>query len=137
VKPFVFETPLEPENPLVGRSRDLARMLELAEAGTYTLLEAPRRFGKTSVLKRVAHNWTDDGKRLAVWADFSRVLTAEETARRLERAYAETRPGRFGRLVAELLETIRLRLGPIEIGRSRSAPVDPRDRLHELLELPA
>jgi uncharacterized protein len=137
VNPFVFETPLEPEDPLVGRGRDLARMLELAGAGTYTLLEAPRRFGKTSLLKRVARSWTDEGERLAVWADFSRVLTAEETARRLERAYAEVRPGRLGHLVAELLETIRLRLGPIEIGRQPSAPVDPRDRLHELLELPA
>jgi uncharacterized protein len=137
VNPFVFETPLEPDEPLVGRGQDLARLFELAGSGTYTLLEAPRRFGKTTVLKRVAHSWSEPAERLAVWVDFSRVLTAEETARRLERAYAEARPGRLGHLLAELLETIRVRLGPIEIGRHPSAPADPRDRLHELLELPA
>jgi hypothetical protein len=135
--PFVFETPLEPEDALVGRDRELSRLLDLARSGTYTLLEAPRRYGKTSLLKRLAHAWRQDDERLAVWVDFSRVLTAEEAARRLESAYAEHHPGRFGSVLAELLETVRLRLGPIEIGRSPHGPPDPHDRLHELLELPA
>ena len=135
--PFVFETPLEPEDPLVGREQELARLLELARSGTYTLLEAPRRFGKTTLLKRLAHIWRTEEDRLAVWVDFSRVLTADEAARRLERAYAEYHGGRLGNLVSELLETIRIRLGPVEIGRSPHAAPDPRDRLHELLELPA
>ena len=135
--PFVFETPLEPEDPLVGREQELARLLELARSGTYTLLEAPRRFGKTTLLKRLAHIWRTEEDRLAVWVDFSRVLTADEAARRLERAYAEYHGGRLGNLVSELLETIRIRLGPVEIGRPPHAAPDPRDRLHELLELPA
>jgi hypothetical protein len=135
--PFVFQTPLEPDQPLVGRDRELRRLLECARSGTYALLEAPRRFGTTSLLKRLAHVWRQDGGRLAVSVDFSRVLTAEEAARRLQGAYAVQQPGLMGGLLAELLEAVRIRLGPVEIGRQAHGPPDPHDRLHELLELPA
>ena len=57
--PFKFATPLEPPEYLVGRDQDLRALERLARAGTYTLLEAPRRYGKTSA--QVAKHRADPG----------------------------------------------------------------------------
>lgn len=134
--PFRFATPFTRPDELVGRTDALARLLELAESGTYTMLEAPRRYGKTSLVKAAAHAWRDGGG-FAVWIDFSAVLTIGEAARRFEEAHRSEDHGSLRGLLAELLSEIRLRLGPIEVGRRTAAPADPEAHLHELLEVAA
>jgi hypothetical protein len=136
--PFKFATPLEPPEALVGRDEDLKRLERLARAGTYTLLEAPRRYGKTSLLKAAAHRWREDGQALAVWVDFSAVLTVEEAARRIHDAYEDTRShGGLSELLRELVASIRLRLAPVEVGPARLArEADQAAMLHRLLEVP-
>ena len=136
--PFKFATPLEPPEDLVGRGEDLAKLERLARAGTYTLLEAPRRYGKTSLLKAAAHRWREDDQALAVWVDFSAVLTVEEAARRIHDAYEDSRShGRLSDLLRELVASIRLRLGPVELGPVRAAgEVDQGAMLHRLLDVP-
>lgn len=99
------------------------------------MLEAPRRYGKTSLLKHCAGAWQQRGG-LAVWVDFSRVLTTEEAARRLEGALAGDH-GTWQELVADLLRTIRLRFGPVELGAGAALAPAEGQRLHELLEVPA
>jgi hypothetical protein len=136
--PFKFATPLEPPENLVGRDQDLKALERLARAGTYALLEAPRRYGKTSLLKTAAHRWRQNERALALWVDFSSVLTVEEAARRLHDAYEDTRAhGRLTDLLRELVASIRLRLGPVEVGPVRAAgDVDQAAMLHRLLEVP-
>lgn len=136
--PFIFATPLERPEQLVGRDKELAELLRLARSGTYALLEAPRRYGKTSLLGAAASRWREDEGGLALRVDFSRVLTTEEAARRVRVAYEdETAHGRLAELLRELLASIRLRLGPLEIGPRRAGEVDHAAQLHELLEVPA
>jgi uncharacterized protein len=136
LNPFVFETPLERVEQLVGRDAELTELDGLARAGTYTLIEAPRRYGKTSLLKAYVRRWQEDEKALGIVVDFSRVLTIEEAARRIRVAYeAETRGG-VGQVVRELLSSIRVHFGPVELGPVAPAALDQAAGLHELLELP-
>lgn len=135
--PFRFSAPFARPEELVGRGEDLERLRSLADAGTYVMLEAPRRFGKTSLVKATAHGWRETGG-LAVWVDFSTVLTTPEAARRMEEAQRDAGQGGLQDLLAELLRLIRVRLGPVELGGLPGrAPVDPEAHLHELLEVPA
>lgn len=135
--PFRFAAPFARPEELVGRRDDLARLRGLTEAGTYVMLEAPRRFGKTSLVKATAHEWRRGGG-LAVWVDFSTVLTVPEAARRVEEAQREAGQGSLEDLLAELLRSIRVRLGPLELGGlAGRGPTDHEAHLHELLEVPA
>ena len=136
--PFRFATPLERAEDLVGRDGDLQQLERLGRSGTYTLLEAPRRYGKTSLLKVAANRWRSQDRALAVWVDFSSVLTVEEAARRIDDAYQDTRAhGRLSDLLRELVASIRLRLGPVELGPVRpGGGADQSAALHRLLEVP-
>lgn len=138
VNPFQFASPLREPDELVGRDAELARLLELAEGGTLTMLEAPRRFGKTSLLVAATRLWPGDAQRLAVLVDLSRVLTVEEAARRFELALRAVATPRLREVLGELLGAIRLRLGPIELGpRSARPQTTGADHLHALLDVPA
>jgi uncharacterized protein len=138
VNPFRFATPLERREDLVGRDTEVATLARLAASGTYMLLEAPRRYGKTSVLKAVAREWRGAGDALALWVDFSAVLTVEEAARRITDAYEDARShGKLIDLLREVLRGMRIRLGPVELGAGASSRgIDPAAALHHLLDLP-
>lgn len=135
--PFQFAAPLLRAEQLVGREDELARVSDLAASGTYVMLEAPRRFGKTSLLKACAEGWRQEGG-LAVWVDFSRVLTMEEAALRLERALdPSNHPSPAREDLEALLRSMRLRLGPAEHARPAGPGGSPAStaKLHELLEV--
>lgn len=135
--PFQFATPLGDPDALVGRDDDLARLLELTTSGTYVLLEAPRRFGKTSLVKAAAARWREAGG-LAVWVDCSRVLTQSEATQRLDQALGGEATGALERALAELLRSVRLNAGLATVGGLPARPAaDPAAQLHELLEVPA
>jgi hypothetical protein len=137
--PFDFETPLEHASDLVGRERELAELAHLTRSGTYTLVQAPRRYGKTSLLKAAGELWREHEQGLAVHVDFSEILTIEEAARRVRVAYEQQGDqGHARRILSETLRSVRVRLGPVEIGplASSSAVLDHAAGLHELLELP-
>jgi len=137
--PFRFSTPLERPEDLVGRDTELGMLERLGRSGTYTLLEAPRRYGKTSLLKAAGRRWRERDGGLSVWVDFSAVLTIDEAARRIQDAYEDARAhGRLSELLRELVASIRLRVGPVELGATRgsSLVVDQASLLHRLLEVP-
>lgn len=50
--PFRFEGPVEPDD-LIGRARETAQVVEYARAGRAMSIAAPRRYGKTSLLRAV------------------------------------------------------------------------------------
>src|SRR5262249_26932108 len=52
LNPFVYARPLAPHEA-IGRDDDVARLLDLAEGSHNATLFAPRRFGKTSLLKQL------------------------------------------------------------------------------------
>lgn len=137
--PFRFSTPLERSDDLVGRDGELAALERLGRSGTYTMLEAPRRYGKTSLLKAAAWRWREQSQALALWVDFSAVLTIDEAARRIEDAYEDARAhGKLSDLLRELVASVHLRLAPLELAPPRGAAsdLDHAAALHRLLEIP-
>lgn len=58
--PFRFEGPVEPDD-LIGRAAETAQLLGYCRAGRAVSLAAPRRYGKTSLLRRVGATLAEDG----------------------------------------------------------------------------
>jgi hypothetical protein len=91
--PFRYSEPV-PVDELIDRDAEAAILLERASEGNNSRLVAPRRFGKTSRLWRALHDAQRDGW-AAVYVGFFGVLTLDDTAQRIERAYAEQVSGRL------------------------------------------
>jgi len=85
LNPFIFSRPLDPEH-LIDRERETEKLVELAEGGHATRLSAPRRYGKTSLLRRVGRDAAKAGFNY-VEVDFYGVISEEDVALRLEKAY--------------------------------------------------
>ncbi|HYB22545.1 MAG TPA: hypothetical protein VED41_02025 [Solirubrobacteraceae bacterium] len=91
MNPFRYSEPV-PVDELIDRDTEAARLLGRAEEGNNSRLVAPRRFGKTSLLRRVIHDADKTGW-ATVYVDFFGVLTLADVAQRIERAYAEQLQG--------------------------------------------
>jgi uncharacterized protein len=85
INPFVFSRPLAPDH-LIDREHEAEQLAALAEGGHATRLSAPRRYGKTSLLRRVGRDAEKIGFNY-VEVDFYGVLSKEDVAVRLEKAY--------------------------------------------------
>ena len=76
----------EPGEEAITREDDVARLRDLAEGGHNATLFAPRRFGKTTLLKQLLHD-AEKADMLAVLVDFSDALSEADVAARLEHSY--------------------------------------------------
>jgi AAA+ ATPase superfamily predicted ATPase len=138
MNPFVFDKPLEPAE-LVDREDELAQLVSLWEGGHNSLLSAARRFGKTTLLGKLAEQ-VRDLDMPAVTVDFYGVVSVEGVAVRIEEAYREGLQGPVAQAYASIKRTWRprLRLGPpgaiLDAGPLPSADADRL--LYELLDLP-
>src|SRR5689334_21318416 len=95
VNPFRYAHPVDIDD-LVDRDDETELLLATATESNSSRLVAPRRYGKTSLLRRVlgeaaAEGWT------GVYVDFYGVLTLGDVAERVERAYAQALTGRAAR----------------------------------------
>jgi hypothetical protein len=89
LNPFIFSRPVDPEN-LIDRDDESERLLTLAEGGHAVRLSAPRRYGKTSLLRRVGESAERAGMNY-VEVDFYGVISEVDVAERLERGYRRLR----------------------------------------------
>lgn len=95
-------------------------LVETAVSGNNSRIVAPRRYGKTSLLNRLAEALTREGWN-TVYVDFFGVLTLADVATRVERAYAAQLEGR----VAAWFAGFRRRLRPsLRIGSGEVASTD-------------
>lgn len=105
--PFIFDGPVPPGD-LVGREAELAALRDRAMHGRFVLLHAPRRYGKTSLVNRLAADAARDRSFAVVVVDLDGVLSLDDIARRLEAAYRRLPQGRirkaFVRLGASLAQ---------------------------------
>jgi hypothetical protein len=141
VNPFLYTEPVAPDE-LVDRDAEAGMLVRTAVEGNNSRLVAPRRYGKTSLLRRAAadlpRGW------VSVYVDFFGVLTVDDVAERIERAYATQLSGRlatwFTGLRRQLRPTVRLGGGPVPAGvdvhlQPAAAPLIDRlalpTRLHE------
>jgi hypothetical protein len=93
MNPFRYSEPV-PVEDLMNRDAETRELLERADEGNNSRLVAPRRFGKTSLLRRVMHDAEKDGW-ATVYVDFFGVLTLADISERIERAYGEQLQGRL------------------------------------------
>jgi len=80
---YLQEVPVDA--PLCDRETELKELQSYAEAGANVVLYSPRRFGKTSLVKRVQSRLADDGA-VVIFADFFGVGSVEDVAARLAKA---------------------------------------------------
>lgn len=123
----------------MDRDGEAGELLERAEEGNNSRLVAPRRFGKTSLLRRVIH----DADRLGwatVYVDVFGVLTAADVAQRIERAYADQLQGRLATWFAGargmLRPTFRAGGGPLPAGVEVTVDAQAEPPLLDRLALP-
>jgi hypothetical protein len=137
LNPFVFNRPIGADD-LIDRDRETEQMLRLAEGGHAVRLSAPRRYGKTSLLRRLGEEADRAGMHY-VEVDFYGVLSRLEVAGRLEEGYAKLRPAPQ-RIARAVIQTLR---PAVSVGAA-GVRVESRPQLEEqvgrrlsgLLDLP-
>ena len=142
--PFVFDGPVPPAQ-LAGRNGELAALRDRAAHGRFCLLYGPRRYGKTSIIGRLAHDCEADRDLAVVVCDLQGVLSMDDISRRLAAGFAGLAHTKMhaalGRALAGVadagLRAAGTRFG-IDIGggvfRPESSP--PSQTLETLLSLP-
>ena len=138
LNPFRFSGPLAPED-MIDRDPEADDLLALAEGGHSFRLVGPRRYGKTTLLRRVLASAERDGV-AAVLVDLQDVLSIAEIVVRIERAY-ERLKGPVRRHVENVFRTWNIGLslggGGFTASLQRNPQVDAEAVLLRLLELPA
>jgi AAA+ ATPase superfamily predicted ATPase len=126
--PFHYEEPLPAGEDLVDREEELSGLSERAVAGRNTRLVAPRRYGKTSLLKHLIaiKGRAGSGFEIGVYVDLYGAIGAADVAVRLERALRTTKlPRGQGRWLDGRLRTLarsaQVRMGPLSVTRSDEA----------------
>jgi hypothetical protein len=136
--PFVYGLPVEPEE-LIDREHELEAMLGLADAGQPVRLSAPRRYGKTTLLRRLLLE-AEKGGAACVYVDLYGAVSLEQVSDRIEGAYRRGLQGAVGRTMVNLVRTLRPRLrampGGVGAEVAPAAEPDARRLLEHLLDLP-
>ena len=137
--PFVFDGPAPPGD-VVGREVEVAALMDRAMNGRFVLLYAPRRYGKTSLIHKVADEASSTQDLMVILVDFLGVQTIDDMANRLAVAFRHLPGGRFATALRkkasrhpELSAEIGFAGASLSLGRGdRSAP----HLFEELLRLP-
>lgn len=137
ISPFEFQRPLDGV-AVLGRDEEIDTVVEHATDGRPLLLTAPRRYGKTSLLRAAQHRLQSAGHAV-VYVDLYGIGSAAEFAIRLEAAWRQV-PVRWHERAARLLRTadVGVQLGGpgLRAVLSRRPDTDPTGALHTLLDLP-
>ena len=126
LNPFVFNRPVA-AGDLIDRDTETEQMLRLAEGGHAIRLSAPRRYGKTSLLRRLGAEADKVGMNF-VEVDFYGVLSRSDVAGRLEEGYAKLRPAPQ-RIARAVIQTLR---PAVSVGAA-GVRVESRPHLEEQL----
>lgn len=137
LNPFDFSKPARAEE-LIDRDDELDLLIHLAESRTNCRLTAPRRYGKTTLLKRAR----DEAEKLGmhtVYVNFYGLLSAHEAADRIEDAYRQGLHGKARNLAVGLIRTFRptVKVPKVDVRLEPAAEPEVGRRLTWLLDLPA
>ena len=139
VNPFRIAGELRAEE-MIDRDEETRRLLALAEGGHAARLVAPRRYGKTSLLRRVLAEASSAGWATAL-VDLEGVLSLSSLVVRIERAYDRELKGAIRRTVDALFRTwqvgLSLGAGGFAATLQSNPRVDVESVLLRLLDLPA
>src|SRR4051794_23191974 len=139
VNPFVYSHPIAPDD-VIDRDDETRQLLTAAVGGHYTRLYAPRKYGKTSLLRRVLRDADRREGMIPILVDLYGVLSLSDVTVRFERAYARQLKGKMRARVEEFLQSTGLGLSLGALGVSARLQIEPRTdplpALHALLDLP-
>lgn len=125
--PFNYANPVPPEE-LIDREPEAAKLLELAVGGHNVRLAAPRRYGKTSLVRKVLADVASEGMP-TVYVNFYGILNATDAVARLERGYSALR-GPLAAWIEGAIRTLRPRVGlpglPVSIEPQMDAETSAR-----------
>jgi hypothetical protein len=100
--PFAIAGPAAADD-LIGRQNLLSALMDRAARGRFVLLTAPRRYGKTTLVRRLARD-AAQGKDLAVViVDLLGVQTLDDIALRMAQAWTRLPSGPIAKAVARVL----------------------------------
>ncbi|HEX3609091.1 MAG TPA: ATP-binding protein [Solirubrobacterales bacterium] len=138
LNPFIYDHPV-PSGELIDREDETRKLLELAEGGHNTRLQGPRRYGKTSILKRLLEDADKVGCR-TVYVDFLAVTTTAEVARRIHEAYEASLKGTLAQMYSRIRRGWRTRIkaapGGVGLEAEQGAGIGAMQQLADLLDLP-
>lgn len=132
VSPFPYQGPLAPD-AVQGRGALLADLVRRVTQRRVTALVGPRRYGKTSVLRRLAHDLTEVS---TIWIDLYGVTSAADMAMRFDDALASA-TSTVRTIAQELSAGIEINLGLIRatLARPTTERPDPSVLFASLLRL--
>lgn len=117
LSPFPIGGPLRPDE-VTGREELVRDLSERLLARRVTALLGPRRYGKTSVLRKVAADLAGVGPE-TVWIDLYGLSSMADLAGRLDEGLAQTR-GNLRRAIATMAESMSLKLGAVTVEFTRN-----------------
>lgn len=132
VNPFRYSGPVGTDE-LIDRDTEAAQLLATAFEGNNSRLVAPRRFGKTSLLRRVLGEAEAEGWE-GVYVDFFGVVTLADVAERIERAYSTALSGSVARWFDGVRRALRPALSAGLPGAGVSAEVTLEPAVASLLD---
>jgi hypothetical protein len=138
--PFGLDVPVRVDQ-LIGRHAEADTISGWTREERLMVLVAPRRYGKTSLIHKVACDGGRDGL-VVVTVDLFGVASIADLVLRLERAWAEHAPDRLRPAATKILDAARAGVSISGPGfamtlAGNSPAVDSVAALHALLELPA
>ena len=104
--PFVYSRPVSPEE-IVDRDEEAHELLAKAVGGHYVRLYGPRKYGKTSLLRRALADGEKEEGLIPILVDLYGIVSLGDVAVRFERAYSKQLKGPIRRTVEELLAALR------------------------------
>jgi hypothetical protein len=138
INPFVYSHPIEPDD-LIDRDDEIQKLLAQVLGGHFVRLYAPRKYGKTSLIRRAMRDGEREGL-IPVVVDLYRVISIADVTVRFERAYSQALKGSLRDKVEDFLQKTNLGLSLGAFGISAKLQigqkVDPLPALHALLDLP-
>src|SRR3954462_6768654 len=139
INPFVYSHPLAPDE-IIDRDAETRELLPQAVGGHYVRLYAPRKYGKTSLLRRALADGEREEGLIPVLVDLYRVASIADVTVRLPRAYARQLKGAVRARVDQFLQRTGIGLSLGVHGISARIQLDPKadplPALHALLDLP-
>jgi hypothetical protein len=103
--PFEYSKPL-PAGQMIDRSTELATLGDQLVGAHNSRLVGPRRYGKTTLINAALAQARDDGL-VAIKVNFLGVLTLDDIAERIERAYSEQLDSKLKQWFTGVVRTLR------------------------------
>src|SRR2546423_13220760 len=96
----------DPARAVIDRDVEVQKLLSWCDSAMLVRLDAPRRYGKTSLVRKVFHEAGKHGT-VGVLCDLKGVLTLSDVITRLGRSYAQLR-GPLEKMLRPVLTSIEL-----------------------------